>query len=374
MIPDRAPDVVIRGFHMVQSRLERRELDLRAKTAELFRPEEFYLLDLPRSTIRGHNDKSFEVDGARAFYSGATDILFVESDARVQTPEDFVFRTTAVEFDTKTKLVRGEDDVQVFQQVRGSEKSLFDLRGKGLSIDITGGSYLILANAQAQKTLASGELMKITARQSNFDAPTNRLHFIDNVKVNAPKYKASGDRLILAFNETFKSGEKRLTKEAETDRTISRLEFQSKNESIAEMKDGTFFRARGLIFKLDDSGEDVEESHAIGSATADLPSGAKLKAEELRSITRDGVSVILLSKTVEIRVDNKIATCERGEYFPDKGDFILEEVASLNDGTQTINGERILYSLKDDSVTVERATGTLDRKEMTKKPKPAINE
>jgi LPS export ABC transporter protein LptC len=360
LIPDRSPDVTIQGFHLVQSKLEKRELDLRAKNAEVYRAEEFYVLNLPRSTIRGDAERSFEVDGSRAFYDAQQYRLSIEADARVQTPENLIFRTKSVEYLTKKKLVTGEDEVEVFQNVQGDEKSLFDLKGRGLRIDINTGQYHILSEARAQRVMAPGEIMNIDSKESYFDSNENRLYFLKKVRVVAPKYHATGDLLFLDLTEPSVSKGKAVTPAAPG---IERLEIRSKREARADMKDGTVFRAKGLIFELDSKG-DVTESHAIGSAFAELPSGAKLKAEELRSIVRDGEPVILLTKTVEIRVDNKIATCERGEYFPDRGDFILEEVASLNDGSQVINGEKIRYSVKEDKVFVERASGTLDREQM----------
>jgi LPS export ABC transporter protein LptC len=373
LIPDGPPDVVIKGFNMVQSKREKKEFELRAQRAEVYRAEDFYVFDLPRSSIvSDKGDATFEVEGSRALYDTDEDRLEIESNAQVRTPENLVFKTKSVEMDTKKKIVRGKDDVVVFQKINGEDKSLFDLRGKGLLVDISRGRYDILANSTAQKILSPGDIMKIRSQSSYFDSGAQVLVFQKNVNLESEKFKANGDHLTVALNPApppkntkTKSGK---APEQNTP-SINSIRVESENFSTADMKDGTHFKAKGLQFRLSNSG-DVDESNALGSAYAELPGGAKLKAENLRSTTREGQQVILLNDTVEIRVDNKIATCENGEYYPDSGDFLLQNVASINDGNQVINGEKIRYSLKDDSVVVEKASGQLSRREFDLKDKP----
>jgi lipopolysaccharide export system protein LptA len=367
LIPDGPSDVVIKGFYMVQSRKEKKEFDLRAQKADVYRKEDFYVLELPRSSIRSDRDNtSFDIEGSRALYSVADHRLQIEANSQVTTPENLIFKTNSVEFDTRRRIVRSDDDVEVFQKFHGAEKSLFDLKGNGLLVDIKKGRYEILRNATAQKILSPGDVMRIRSRSSYYDTKKQFLVFSKDVSLNSVKYKVNGDRLVVEINRPTDDSTKP-SKNPETP-TINSLRVESENESRAELRDGTRFRAKGLQFRLNDAG-DIEESYALGSAYAELPNGAKLKAEKLQSIDRDGEQVILLTETVEIRVENKIATCEYGEYFPGRGDFVLNDVASINDGSQIINGDKIRYSLKDDSVVVESASGQLNRQGLELKNK-----
>ncbi len=367
LIPDGPSDVVIKGFFMVQSRNEKKEFDLRAQKADVYRKEDFYVLELPRSSIRSDRDNSsFDIEGSRALYSSAENRLQIEANAQVTTPENLIFKTDSVDFDTKKRIVQSDDPVEVFQNFNGQEKSLFDLRGNGLLVDIKKGRYEILRNATAQKTLGPGDIMKIKSQSSYYDTNRQLLVFSNEVKLRSIKYKVEGDRLMVSISRPSPSPSSK-TQSSPGIQSL-RVESDSK-ESKAEMRDGTRFHAKGLQFKLNENG-DIQESYALGSAYAELPNGARLKAEKLQSLERDGEQVILLTETVEIRVDDKIATCEYGEYFPGRGDFVLNEVASINDGRQIINGDRIRYSLKDDSVVVESASGQLNRKGLESKKRP----
>ncbi len=352
IIPTGQPDIEIINFAMVESTDSKRSLELNAKTARMYQDERLNLLNQVQGKVWG---------GSGAIYSIRADISIMDTDKQdfrtegmtsISTPDAYLFETKNVLYTSSARTMTGKDKVILSPitklKVAGEQ---FFLDGEGLRMDLRKDQLTILENVTAKQDGKNSKKLRITSKSFEFDTLNSNGKFVGNVRVKHPDYNMQGYSLALNFS-----------KKNENDQRSLQDMFLRRNKAskVKAQIDKTTFRSDGFRITFTDSGE-LDKSEAIGSAEASLEDGVSIKAEKLYSFIEDGVSKFRMEEKVEIKTIERVAKCEQAIYTPSTGEFILYDVASLSDGDQTIKGEEIIFSTKNDFLKVKKASGKIQK-------------
>jgi len=174
------------------------------------------------------------------------------------------------------------------------------------------------------------------------------------VTVTGPNINLAGERLIIEFED---DKPRRLKLDSPSPQAAPSPKKISADFEKMKLK------SNGLILHFDNAG-DLEKSEAIGEVAADGADGMKIQAERLTSDKFQGKDRVLMQGKVQLTVDKRVATCEQAQYFPDSGEVLLERVASVQRGTEVLEGDRIRFSTKHSQVHVEGARGKISRESL----------
>jgi lipopolysaccharide export system protein LptA len=374
IIPAGNPDIEIKNFNLVESRLMTRSMELQAQTAQLFQEERIGLLHKILSKIWSTQGSIYEVQADVAAIDTIKQDFRTEGKTTISTPDSYRLETRNVSYDATSKKMSGSEDVKLAPlsegQISGAQD--FRLQGKGLAVDLSKDIFRIEKAVRAEQKIDPKSSLKISSTSFEFDSVADRARFIDDVTVKHPQYNLKGRLLDLSFAassalpaKTTHNDADAVPKEA---KSLREMHLKASNDPASNAKvqasiGSTSFTSKGFRMFFAPDGA-PSGSEAVGAAEAKLDNGITLKAERLYSFVEDDVQKIRMEKNVEIVTPTRTANCQEALFTPSTGDFVLERIASLSDAEQTIRGERIYFSTQNNTLRVEKATGKINREKV----------
>ncbi|MEO5668045.1 MAG: hypothetical protein ABIR96_08300 [Bdellovibrionota bacterium] len=384
IIPAGHPDIEIKNFNLVESRLMNRSMEIQAQNAQLFQEERIGLLHKILAKIWSTQGSIYEVQAEVAALDTLKQDFRTEGVTTIATPDSYRLETSNVTYEAESKTLHGTENVRLAPltgtQMHGAQN--FKLQGKGLYVDLSQDLFRIEKSVQAEQKINAGISLKITSKSFEFDSIAEQAHFIDDVSVIHPQYKLKGKILDLIFahataateapktKNKAKASATRATDDAvpQEAKTLKEMYLKASSDPSSNAKvqasiGTTTFNSKGfrILFASDGT---PSGSEATGAAEATLDNGIILRAEKLYSFVEDDIQKIRMEENVEIITPDRKAHCQQALFTPSTGDFMLEKIASLSDADQTIQGERIYFSTQNNTLRVEKASGKINRQKV----------
>jgi lipopolysaccharide export system protein LptA len=243
-------------------------------------------------------------------------------------------------------------------QIKGQDEA--KLTGQGLSIDLNANTYEILQNVRSLQRSPGKSDLSIQSETLLIFPSSDKAVFSRKVQVVGKDFKLHGDRLTVDFqkssNENSTFAAQKLLIDAGPKNPRGNI-----HADLSSMK----ITSNGLAIDLDTTGPGgVHRIEAVGQAVAQTNDGIEMRAQSLVSETVDGKNRIHMKDEVSITAGGRKGTCEEAFYYPESGDIVLATVATVSNESQILKGERIRFSTKNSDVTVERARGSVNKKEL----------
>lgn len=367
-IPPGRPAIEINGFRMVEAKEAARQIELRARKARLYKPEEIMSLEQLEAQLWGKAKKPYILTGALGILDSASEDFKIFNATEVRTPDGYTFKTSNVKYNQNEHTLSTSDEVDA---VPSSTRSplRFKISGLGLFINLNTRQYEILKNVKTEQKLGPKNSISIRSQNVLINPESNQATFKNAVTVKSPTMNMKGERLQINFsNAPSEDDEGGGAEEALLHPELLILDSprasgqQNIKATIGDLK----IVSKGLKIHLASDGS-VLQSEALGSVNGVTKDDVKLKAETLISDVYKGQQRIILKDNVEIITNDRLAHCEESQYFPDSGQIILEKVASVKTSEQLIEGEMITFSTRNSEIVVERAKGVLYKSPINKK-------
>jgi lipopolysaccharide export system protein LptA len=332
----------------------------------MYKPENVTALDQLKAQVWNESQKPYIISGEVGVLRSEHEDFRIHGASQVVSPDGYLFKTDNLEFDSNRHELTTEDPVEALPAIQRGDAFL-KLSGRGLVIDVKKNSYDIQKNVHAEQHMSAGDFLTIHSRQAQISPTSRSALFLGSVQVKSPKLDMRGGRLIIYFsNEARPQG----VPASRADKLVldnPRSAFPS--TKIEAQLPGLKLKSKGLTVELAPEGG-VKRSEAIGKAEGVTPEGIQLKADTLISDQADDKTRILLKGDVHIQLtDERIATCQEAQYFPDSGEILLERVASVKRGQQILEGEKIRFSTHGSEIVVEKAKGQMDPSSIRAQPK-----
>lgn len=353
VMPTTRPAIEVQGFHMVESKGQKRSMEVEARKARVFKPENITALDIVRALVWGKSEKPFDINGEIALIDADTQDLEMPTRADILSPDGILFKTTDLLYEARARRIGSLNPVEAMQ-ARSSARGAH-LTGKGLTIHLDENTYEILAQVRAEQSFAKGSSLVIQSKHLLILPDERGARFSRAVQVKSADVDLKGDRLMVYF-EPSEDGvlvARRMVLDSPADSRPIQANLKS-------MK----VRSKGLTLELDPAQGTLSRSEALGQVDAVTSDNIQLKAESLVSETVDGVARILLKDKVTILTGSRKGECEEATIYPDSGDIVLERLATVTEGDQVLHGERIRLSTKRSDIVVEKVKGSMDRKRL----------
>jgi lipopolysaccharide export system protein LptA len=323
---------------LVESTLQKRNLEIIAATGKVFRPER--LMGLQDLIIRVFSDartRPFEIRGTSGVFAMDGKDFSVNEKSSVETPEGYLFEVANVSYNAREEKLRSSDPVKIFPKFLARDTPGFLIQGRGLEMNLQEKQYEVLQNVQARQRLGQKNQLQIQSNSLQMNPSKNESRFQGRVTVQGTNFEMKGQRLTLSTSSEPATGELRV-KELRLDRGDRRSRIRA---SLPNLE----LEARAFTMQLSQDGSPGRSS-TEGETTAEAKGGVKLASDNLVSEMRNGQQVIELSGNVRILLDQRTAQSDRAEYYPENGNFVLRSVASVIRGDERIEGELIRFSTK----------------------------
>jgi len=356
-IPPGRPAIEIKGFRMVESKQEKRQMELVAETAKLYKPEDIMALSNLNAQLWGKGKKPYLLNGKIGVIDSNSQDFKIFEDSEVRSPEGYLFETLNVRYNSSKRILISDDDVQA-RPTNSRALAQFQISGTGFVIHLDSRRYEILKNVKTQQKMSPKNSISIRSKTVIIDPGISQATFQGNVSVKSPTIDMKGERLQIFFAESpNEDDEKELLhpQKLQLD-SPSPLGGRNIQADIGSLK----LQSKGLAIDLSSDGS-IVKSEALGSVDGITDEGVKLKADTLISDVFEGKNRIILKDSVEILTDDRLAKCQDAVFFPDTGDIVLERVASVKTDQQLIEGEIIRFSTKNSEISVEKAKGELNK-------------
>lgn len=379
IIPAGHPDIEIKNFNLVESHLMSRSMEVQAQKAQLFQKERIGLLHKILTKIWSTQGSIYEVQAEVAAIDTLKQDFRTEGVTNISTPDSYRLETRNVSYDAQSKIMRGSENVKLAPltnaQIPGGAN--FKLQGRGLFIDLSRDLFRIEKTVRAEQRIDPKISLMITSQSFEFDSRDERARFVGDVSVIHPQYRLKGKILDLLFAARAQEktapprpkDKKEDSSEPSAPKALQEMYLKASLDPTSGAKvqaiiGTTTFNSKG--FKILFAADGIPKgSQAIGAAEAKLDNGIILRAEKLYSFMEDDVQKIRMEENVEIITPTRKARCQEALFTPSTGDFVLEKIASLSDESQTIQGERIYFSTKNNTLRVEKASGKMNREKVT---------
>lgn len=335
---------------MIESRTQKRSLEVRANSAKVFKAENVVALDRILALIYGEKDEPFEVRGKEGLLNSTTQDFRIFDDSQVLSPDGFLFKTKNVDYNALDKTLSSTEKVEAHNEAASKGDSILRLTGIGMKIYVPQKTYEILQNVSAQQRIAKDKGLDIKSQKAVLYPNNGQAVFSKNVLVKNSSLDLRGNRLLIYFQD------KRPQRMILDDPDANGKPLHKISAQVQEMK----IDCLGLAIEFDEEGG-MKKSDAIGNVSAQTKDGVRMRAEKMTMDEVDKRQRILMSGKVEIFVDERHATCQEAEYFPDTGDVVLHKIASVKKGKEILEGDTIRFSTKNNKIFVEKARGQIHR-------------
>ncbi len=350
VMPHGRPTVEIQGFHMIESKMQKRNLELRADSARIFKAENLSVLDQILALLYGEKEEPFELRGRQGLLNTANQDFQIFGESQVLSPDGFLFKTTDAAYNATEKILTSNEKVEAHNEAAARKDASLRMTGQGLKIELIQKKYQILQNVVAEQKIAKGKGLEIKAQNATVYPDLHQAYFLRSVNVKSEALDLQGERLLILFDQ---QRPKKMTLDTPGlgTRPAQKIKAHVQNMRI---------ECLGLNIEFAEDGS-MKKSEAIGNVTSTTKDNVRMSAEKMTMDEVDGVQRILMSGKVEIYVDERHATCQEAQFFPATGDIILEKIASVKKGREVLEGELIRFSTKNNKVFVEKAKGQLHR-------------
>ena len=356
MLPSARPTIEISGYRMVESKHQKKSMELVAAKAALYKTENIAALFDLRAWVWGQNEEPFEATGSVGILSSNSKDFEIQKEAKLLSPDGYLFQTTLLNYDASKNLFWGPDAVEA-EQVASKGPSPLKMTGLGFSVDLDKSQYEIQKNVRAQQSLPKGAGLDVRSQRALMLGQEKVAFFLKKVIVKSPDFELFGERLKVEFE---KKGDAQSPKSFTLD---SPNEQGKRSKKIKANLKKINLSALGLVVSFSPEG-DMDKTEALGEVDATSSEGVKMRADKLESrVLADGQNQVIMRGNVTIVADKRTATCEEAEYIPETGQIVLKTVASVKKDKQVLEGDLIRFSTKNSEIFVEKARGKIERKD-----------
>src|SRR5437868_2883463 len=131
VIPPGRPAIEIKGFHLVESQIEKRLLEMDAQRARVFKPENLMALDELQARVWGQENEPYKISGKVGVLQSQSEDFQIHGASQVISPDGYLFQTEDLEFDAEDRLLTTDDPVEA-RPAQAKQGQSLRIVGKGL--------------------------------------------------------------------------------------------------------------------------------------------------------------------------------------------------------------------------------------------------
>lgn len=184
-------DQSIRDMHMIETKEGRKEWELRSDTASSINKNEMLELDGVKAILFSDNGVTFNVTGKKGSVQVKTKNLRVEGDVVVRSSNGYVFRTSAIDYDSQGRRMTSNSFVEMVgpKDVKGHG---LKLTGTGMQALLDESSMEVLRDVRAEKALDRGRKALIKSQRSQFSGKDRTAKFLGDVVLDMDSMRITG--------------------------------------------------------------------------------------------------------------------------------------------------------------------------------------
>lgn len=189
--PTNNVDQRINGMHMIETQDGRREWELWSEKAISLKAKEMLQLAKVKAIFFSDSGVTFTVTGETGHVHTKSKNLRVEGSVVTHSSNGYVFRTEAIDYDSKTRLLTSTTRVEMWGP-KDSEGHAMHLTGMGMKASIIESNMEILDNVHAEKGLDRGRKAYIKSQRSIFSGKDKTARFLDRVILDLDSMRITG--------------------------------------------------------------------------------------------------------------------------------------------------------------------------------------
>ncbi len=182
---------VMKGVHLVETRLDGKEWELWAQDAYNFKEDGNWILEDVKIRLFGADNIYYDVTGKRGQIDPKRENIRIEGEVNTLTSNGYLLKMNDVVYKSDTKVMTSDSKVQMLgPEIKGESRLV--LTGDGMNTNMETNEVRILHNVRANKTLQKGQLVTLKSESAIFNAKNYRAEFNENLVVDYGAYRVSG--------------------------------------------------------------------------------------------------------------------------------------------------------------------------------------
>lgn len=362
VLPPGIPDIEINHFKLKENKGDKVIFSLKANKAMVFKEQEVLFLNNIEFEMWHKRRSPYVLLSKSALMSTKNNELLTQNKTTILTPEGFNFETSNLNYNHEQSKISSKEYVE------GNREPQQDISfsGKGLYIDLNLNIFSLAENVKAKQKVKGGEIFEISSTSSTILPDQQIASFTENVTLSSKLLSLKGSKLVLHYQKSTPESKSVFLKEILL--SSKQDSAHKKDHAIHAGIEDLYIEATGLKIYFLPNGK-LKEATAEDKVSVSTKENIKITSDKIIIKDIRGKKYINIYGNVTILHGDKKAVCKEASYDPEKSLFLLRKGARITKGSQSLEGEEILLSTKTGQITVKKAKGKIQGKELGKELK-----
>jgi LPS export ABC transporter protein LptC len=357
-VPSRPPDILIRGFHLEETKDKKKTLQIKAPEAQQFKKEQILRALSPQTIFFQNQDKELRLDSSEIYTSLETRDIFFKGSTELKSPEGFNIQGENLRYIHKNKQILSDENLH-FISTPDYKQSFIEGWGTGLESNLNQKIFFIRKNVNFSflSKDSSGTLSKIKGDSVRIFREKGWAQVEGNVGFQNKDISLRSDFLSISFDP---KGKKQ-TEEAK---------FQSTTQAhVVALFDNFKLSSKEIILTLKNR-KNIIFIEANGEVVLTNDKGLEASTQSLKILNPEEKNrKISFLGNVFLKQGTDEAKCREASIDPLADNWTLKGDASFQRGKDILSGEEIQYSKTNSILEIKKASGQLQKSHVFKSKK-----
>lgn len=348
--PSRPPDILIRGFHLEETKDKKKTLQIKAPEAQQYKKEQILRALSPQTIFFQNEDKELRLDSNEIYTSLESHDIFFKGSTELKSPEGFNIQGENLRYTHKKKKILSDESLH-FVSTPEYKQSFIEGWGTGLEADLNQKIFFIPkdVNFSFLSKDSSAALSKIKGDSVRIFREKGWAQVEGNVAFQNKDISLRSDFLSISFDPKGKKS----TEEAK---------FQSTTQAhVVALFDNFKLSSKEIILTMKNR-RNISFIEANGEVVLTSDKGLEATTQSLKIIDPEEKSRrISFIGNVYLKQGTDEAKCREATIDPNADNWTLKGDASFQRGKDILSGEEIHYSKTNNILEVKKASGQLQR-------------
>ena len=347
-VPARPPDILIRGFHLEETKDKKKTLQINAPEAQQFKKEQILRALSPQTVFFQNDERELRLDSNEIYTSLETRNIFFRGSTELKSPEGFQIKGENLRYFHKNKKIFSEDSLR-FESTPDFKQSYIEGSGTGLEADLNQKVFFIPKNVNFSffSKDTSGSLSKIKGDSVRIFRDKGLAEVEGNVGFQNKDISLRSDLLSISFD----AKGKKLSESAK---------FQSSSHVVA-LFDNFKLSSKEIILTLKNR-KNITFIEANGEVILTSDKGLEATTQSLKILNPEEKNrKISFIGNVFLKQGNDEAKCREASIDPASDNWTLKGDAAFQRGKDVLSGEEIHYSKTNNILEIKKASGQLQK-------------
>jgi LPS export ABC transporter protein LptC len=347
-VPSRPPDILIRGFHLEETKDKKKTLQIHAPEAQQFKKEQILKALSPQTIFFQNDEKELHLNSNEIYTSLETRNIFFKGPTELKSPEGFYIKGENLRYLHKNKKILSEDFLR-FESTPDLKQTFIEGSGEGLEADLNQKIFFISKNVAFSflSKDSSGSLSKIKGDSVRIFREKGLAEVEGNVGFQNKDISLRSDLLSISFD-------------AHGKKTNEIAKFQSSSRVIAFF-DNFKLSSKEITLTLKNR-KTISTIEANGEVVLSSDKGLEATTQSLKIVNPEEKNrKISFMGNVFLKQGTDEAKCREASIDPASDNWTLKGDASFQRGKDILSGEEIHYSKTNNILEVKKASGQLQK-------------